>query len=109
METLDLLAIGYRIAEERQRLGYTQRDLAVKCNLGLKTISLLENGRRVLQVDTLVKLSECFHKSVDYILFGRSADDDAILISSYLSKIDPQIAEHIIDLLNTLSMRYPRA
>ena len=108
MEALDLLAVGYRIAEERQRLGYTQRDLAVKCNLGLKTISLLENGRRELKVDTLVKLSKCFGKSVDYMLFGRSADDDAILVSSYLSQIDSQITENIMDLLKGLSEKYPR-
>lgn len=77
-------AIGQRIKQLREHYAenhlplrpdgttdkFTQSDLAAVMNVGQKQISRWENGEVSFTPDQLVKLSEFFHVSVDYLLRG---------------------------------------
>lgn len=103
MDSKQLLEIGNRIANERRRLNMTQGELAIQCGLTLKTISLLENGQRELKVDTLVRLCNCFQISADFLLFGQTADADALRLKQQLQALDPSVMQSIRNLIHLLS------
>lgn len=57
-----------RIKKLREEFGYTQQDLANKLNGSRSVIGLYENEMRKPSLEILVKLSEIFDCSIDYIL-----------------------------------------
>lgn len=57
-----------RIKKLREDFGYTQQDLADKINGAKSTIAMYENETRKPSLEILVKLSEIFNCSIDYIL-----------------------------------------
>ena len=102
MDNNYLLKIGQRIGDERRRHNMTQAELSVACGLTIKTISMLETGRRELKVDSLLKICECLGVSSDYILFGCSLDSDAEYYKEKLSNLKPEISRSIKNLLEAL-------
>ncbi len=50
---------------------WTQEDLAKQLNVAVSTVSGYENGSRRPDIETLIRLSELFQVSVDYLI-GRS-------------------------------------
>lgn len=57
-----------RIKSLREEFGFTQQDLANKLNGAKSTIAMYENETRKPSLEILVKLSEIFDCSIDYIL-----------------------------------------
>lgn len=57
-----------RIKKLREEFGYTQQDLANKLNGSKSVIGLYESETRKPSLEILVKLSEIFNCSIDYIL-----------------------------------------
>ena len=57
-----------RIAELRKEKHLNQTGLAIKLNVSQKMISAYESGIHQPSIDTLIKLSEIFDVSVDYII-----------------------------------------
>jgi transcriptional regulator with XRE-family HTH domain len=62
--------LGRRVAELRERLGWTQRVLADKARLSVTFLSEVENGRRMPGTDSLLQLAEALGTSLDYIVKG---------------------------------------
>lgn len=63
--------IGLRIKEERERLGWSQSELADKCNLSVnsrQTISKWESGKQLPPLNDLLRLCELFKCETGYIL-----------------------------------------
>lgn len=100
-----------RIRELRKENEMTMKQLGEKLGLGESTISQYETGKREPDIKTLLKISECFHVSVDYLLGHVSEpwfylDNDRILreINSY--EYDPsqeQIRTLLLDAFNKLN------
>lgn len=82
--------IGMRIAELRRAHKLTQEALAEKLNVTAKHISHVERGCASLSVKALVELSQVFDCSIDYIIFGASAD-----------KATAQLPSAILDILHS--------
>lgn len=57
-----------RIKKLREEFGYTQQDLANKINGAKSTVAMYENETRKPSMEILIKLSEIFNCSIDYIL-----------------------------------------
>ena len=57
-----------RIKTLREELGMTQQELADKINGAKSTVAMYENESRKPSLEILVKLSEIFNCSIDYIL-----------------------------------------
>lgn len=52
----------------REQNGISRRQLAERLNVSVRLISYWENGQRECDFDTLLRLSDIFDASVDYLL-----------------------------------------
>jgi len=69
---LDLISeVGSRIKYIRDAQGLRQHQFAAQLDCKSDYISKIENGRLDPSFETLKKISNVFHRSIDYILTGR--------------------------------------
>ncbi|HEX2391814.1 MAG TPA: helix-turn-helix transcriptional regulator [Solirubrobacterales bacterium] len=61
---------GRNLFMARRRAGFSQEELAALCALHRTEIGLLEKGRRLPRVDTLLKLSAAFAIEPELLLKG---------------------------------------
>ena len=61
--------IGLR--EIRRKKGYNQLKVAMDLNISREAISLYETGKRSPDVDLLLRFSEYFEVSIDYLITGK--------------------------------------
>lgn len=87
--------IGQRIKTERTKLSLYQDQLAKILGVERPTISQIESGRNFPSVETLLKLSEVFKVSTDWILTGNTTSFD-------IEKIEDQEDREFIKTLNIL-------
>lgn len=57
-----------RLRELRINSGYTQKELAQKCQIAQSCVAMLEKGRSEASVSTLITLSNEFEVSLEYLL-----------------------------------------
>lgn len=57
-----------RLKELRKARGITQLKLAMDLSMNQNNISRYENGKLQADYDTLIKLADYFHVSIDYLL-----------------------------------------
>ena len=66
--------IAQRLQELRKRAGYSQEQVAELLGLSRQAVSKWESGQGKPDVDNIVKLTEVYHVSADYILFGKEKE-----------------------------------
>ncbi len=59
------------LREIRKVKKYSQLKVAMDLNITREAISNYENGKRNPDLETLVMLSNCFKKSIDYLITGK--------------------------------------
>ena len=62
--------IAERLQELRKKSGYSQEQVAEMLGLSRQAISKWESGQGKPEIDNIVKLTEIYHVSADYILLG---------------------------------------
>jgi transcriptional regulator with XRE-family HTH domain len=62
--------LGRRIADCRERHGWTQKTLAEKAKLSITFVSEVENDRRVPGTEALLSLADALETSLDYLVKG---------------------------------------
>lgn len=62
--------IAYRIILLRKNAGMSQTQLARKLNISPSAQGNYEQGRRLPSIDMLIRLSELFGVSLDYLITG---------------------------------------
>lgn len=60
--------LGYRIKELRQACGWNQVELGVKLSVTKQTVSNWENDNIQPSIEMLIRISEVFGVSTDYLL-----------------------------------------
>lgn len=65
--------MGSNIASERIRKGLTQAELAVEVDVSEGTVKRWERGKSTPNGDALLRMSDLFHCSTDYLL-GRTEE-----------------------------------
>lgn len=65
--------LGRRLADCRARRRWTQKQLADAAGLSVQFLSELENGKRAIGSDALLRLAEALGASLDYLLKGEVA------------------------------------
>jgi transcriptional regulator with XRE-family HTH domain len=55
----------------RKKKGYSQLKVSMDLNISREAISYYENGLRCPNLEMLVKLSEYFNVSIDYLITGK--------------------------------------
>lgn len=61
--------IGLR--EIRKKKRYSQLKVAMDLSISREALSYYENGRRSPDINMLVKMSEYFNVSIDYLILGK--------------------------------------
>lgn len=64
--------LGRRIADCRERRGWTQKTLAERAGLSPTFLSEVENGHRTPGADALLRLAEAVGASLDYLMKGET-------------------------------------
>ena len=59
------------LKEIRKSKGYNQLKVAMDLSISREALSYYENGKRSPDIDMLVKLSEYFGVSIDYLILGK--------------------------------------
>ena len=62
------MKIGHVISKLRYEFGYSQIELAEKLGITKGSVGMYETDKRKPDYDTLIKLADLFHVSVDYLL-----------------------------------------
>lgn len=103
-----LQALGTRICLRRRSLGLTQEQVAEQMNVSTQMISNLEQGRKAIRPENLVKLSNVLQVSTDYLLLGKGSSGEVCGVAAKLYALSPEqqsAVEQIIDLFSeTASM-----
>ena len=85
-----MVKIGRKTAELRMRAGISQQRLAEMLGVSRPTITQIEQGKRKVSVDELVKLSEIFNLSVDNLLCLKEEPEIILTESQKVKKVEPQ-------------------
>lgn len=60
------------LREVRKKKGYSQLKVAMDLNISREALSYYENGQRCPNLEMLIKLSDYFNVSVDYLITGKT-------------------------------------
>lgn len=71
---IDNKAIGQRLRDEREKLGLSREEFAEIIGLSDYYVGQLERGERQMSLPALVKVANCLHISLDYLIFGKTAN-----------------------------------
>lgn len=102
---MDYIKLGERIREERLKLGLTQSKLAEDIDISDAYMGHIERGERSLTLDTLVRLTNRLHVSVDYLLQDYIEETDENILNQFRQIIDGQCTadkQMAIDILKTM-------
>lgn len=104
--------VGERIKRLRKLAGLTQSELAEKLNLESAAVSKYETGRVPLTQESLIKLSEIFNVTTDYILgISENTINEPIAIAAKMrdgldiSDMGENDRKVILDLYNLLKSK----
>lgn len=72
--TVNYESLGNKIRERRNFLKVTQENLANDINVSASFISDIENGRRKMSLETMIKISIALKTSLDYFILENVKD-----------------------------------
>lgn len=101
MSDLDLKAVGNRIRQQREFLGYTRDDLAEQLSVSTNFCRDIEIGAKGMSIQTLANLSKILKLSIDYILLGETNNGDLEPIIMMLDSCKPEKRKYAEDILKT--------
>ena len=68
------MSTGYQkmigLKKIRKQKGYSQLKVAMDLSISREALSYYENGKRSPDIEMLLRLSEYFHVSIDYLIRG---------------------------------------
>lgn len=104
---IDNKTVGQRIREERKKLGLSREEFAEIIGLSDYYVGQLERGERQMSLPVLVKIANCLHISLDYLIWGRITYDMYCIRDArniYGSSDSSQDTE-LIELINKCSQK----
>jgi transcriptional regulator with XRE-family HTH domain len=70
----DLQEMGRRIADRREELGLTQKELADRADLSVTFLSEVENGKRNISSVKLLRVADALDTTMDFIARGNNQE-----------------------------------
>ena len=89
----DIKSCGARIRKLREKKNMSQSELAEKLNITNIHLSRIETGSRGASLDLLMEISEVFQVSLDYLVTGRMAQLDHLMVKEKLRQIVDELSE----------------
>lgn len=81
------IAIGSRIKQARENIGWTQEELAEKMSLSTQFISTIERGVAGASLGTIISLCEVLNVSSEWLLCGKQTVPDSDRIAIKISSL----------------------
>lgn len=85
--------IDERLQELRKKAGYSQEQVAEILGISRQAISKWESGQGNPEIDNIIKLTEIYHVSTDYILLGQ--ESSTVIPTPEKKKIDKETRKAI--------------
>lgn len=79
--------LGVRITALRKAKGWSQGELAKRLQISPSTVGMYEQGRREPSTSVLLLMAELFDVTVDYLLTGKTAEQNKEPITDALEKL----------------------
>jgi len=98
---LDFKAIGNRIRLQREFLAYTRDYMAEQLSVSTNFCRDIEIGAKGMSIQTLAKLSAILKLSLDYIMFGETADKNIEPLVLMLNSCKPEKRKYAEDILKS--------
>lgn len=101
---VDYLSIGDRIRERRKFLKLSQENLSNEIGVSASFISDIENGRRKMSLETMIKISIALDTSLDYLVLDNrnngkiKSETKLVELRNILEKINDKDEELFLDL-----------
>lgn len=67
-KSINYRALGSRVQQRRQQLGFSQQYVAEKLDLSISFYSRVERGEKVASLETLIKIANFYDFSLDFLL-----------------------------------------
>lgn len=80
--------IGRRIAKRRSQMGLTQEKAAELSGLSHQFFACVERGLKSIRAESIIKLSLAMNINTDYILLGKSTDEDRSYLAQMLRPLN---------------------
>ncbi len=100
-------AMGERIALGRQAMKWTQAELAEQMGVSTQMISNLEQGKKAIRPENLVRVCDVLHLSADEVLFGtvegREISRESRELLAEIEKLPPELAEHFLQIIRAFN------
>lgn len=96
---MDWSAIGKRIRQQREYMGFTREQFAEQIDVTPKFCSDIETGAKGMSVPTLCRISKVLRLSTDYILYGKTEQenpDSVMMVLENCSKRERTYAEQLL-------------
>ena len=103
---MDMIAIGCRIKEARERAHLTQEELAEKVDISPTHMSVIERGVKTPKLDTFVKIVKALNLSADALLLdGMDQVNDSIVaeLSVRLGRLTDEEQNRILNAIRALT------
>lgn len=79
MEQLDYAKMGMRIRQVRKAKGWSQKELAKKCEVSMSFLGHIERGTRIMSLETFASICRVLEAGADELLWGVPNPSDAVL------------------------------
>ena len=92
-------AIGKRLRQQREYMGYTREQFAEQIDVTPKFCSDIETGAKGMSVPTLCRIAKTLRLSTDYILWGKDSKDDPdsiMMVLKNCSETERTYAEQLL-------------
>ena len=83
---INYIEIGNRIRIQRENFEMSRESLSELVNLSPYFLGQIERGQRKMSINTLIKISECLHISLDYLIFEQGDIDNSTVLHSLLNR-----------------------
>ena len=102
MNKQQLIEIGQRLRQQRNKLNLTREQFAELADIGAGYYGQIEVGSSQMSIDTLIKVSRASRLTMEYILFGQDPpkEDASSLYAmlSHCSERELHLAEKVLQL-----------
>ena len=103
---MDMIAIGSKIKEARERAHLTQEELAEIIDISPTHMSVIERGVKTPKLDTFVKIVKALNLSADALLLdGMDQVNDSIVaeLSVRLGRLTDETQNRILNAIRALT------
>lgn len=89
------MILAEKIMKLRKQNGWSQEDLAARLNVSRQSVSKWESMASIPDLDKIVKLSQIFGVSTDYLLKDENEEDPSLAISDVIAEADESPARQV--------------